>query len=222
MFGAMLEVVAAVSGWLPSWAPVLARAVGASAFCGIAVKLMDDSLDLEIDRVSRRPNLVESLGGSVTSYALACLALAAAFDTRLALGLFFSSYSLGMGLSGRGRLPSGLPEAFESLAGIGFGTWAAGPRVMGLGLMSLAAIQLIDDLADRESDQLVYPKPWVNFLGTTGCLLLAAVLVLFSMALGPLETGAVLVVATALQLFIAYRQPPDGENRGEEGTDGGF
>ncbi len=207
MSGAMFDITAAAAAWLPLWAPAFARAVAASLLCGIAVKLMDDSLDLEIDRACRRPNLSEFLGGSVTAYALACLALAAAFDTRLALGLFFSAYSLGMGLPGWKRLPSGLPGAVESLAGIALGAWAAGPRVMGLGLMSLAAIQILDDLADRESDQIVYPKPWINFLGSAGCLLLAAALVLFSMALGPLETGAVLIAATGLQLYFASWKP---------------
>lgn len=205
MSGATLE-----SG---QWVILFLRMLGAAAVTGLAVKLMDDSLDLEIDRSCRRPNLALSLNGAAAAYALACLAIGVSLEPRLALGLFFSAYSLGMGIPGRDRLPSGLPEGVESALGIAIGLWSAGTRMMGIGVLSLAAIQLIDDLADRESDQLVYPKPLINFLGTAGSLLLAAVLVLLSMSLGPRETISVLIAATGLQLYFAWQSNRIGGDR---------
>lgn len=201
-----------------------ARAV-AVALVAIAVKLLDDALDREEDRVVGRPNWAGGLGPAVTAYAMAALAAAAALSARDALPLFWAGYAWGMAHDGPARLPLGLTARQESALAVAVSLATAGVADTLGALALVGSIQLLDDWLDLRGDQEAaglgtVPRNWAGRLGRVEAFLLGCGLGLAAVARDPLQASTAWGVAA---VFMARgRRPrrapaPPGAGDGQPG-----
>lgn len=176
---------------------------GAAILCtGLAVKLMDDFLDLKYDSQAGIPSPAVRLGEATLPYGLILLALGAAFHAPIALALFIAAYAVGM-VQDLGRpLPSGLAGWQESVVVLGLGALLLGPVMQIWGLAVMVFVQAIDDVMDYELDQvsgnpnLVRRFGWVEVNSVAlGCFILAALL-------HPIATGLAIAAVATLDTWV--------------------
>jgi hypothetical protein len=124
-----------------------ASSLVAAGLTALAVKLMDDALDLERDRAAGRRNWALALEGGAASYALAIFALAAALDGRTAAALLLAAFGVGMGTGGE-RLPLGLRAWHESALALLLALLLCGWRLAAAATLASLCAQALDDLLD--------------------------------------------------------------------------
>ena len=176
---------------------------GAAILCaGLAVKLMDDFLDLRYDSQTGIPSPAVRLGEATLPYGLVLLAVGAAFHPSVALSLFLAAYSTGMVQDLRRALPSGLTGWQESLVVLGLGALLLGPVRQIWGLAMMVFVQAVDDTIDYHVDQmsgnpnLLRRFGWVEVNGVAlACFALAAWLY-------PIETALTIVAAAVLDTWV--------------------
>jgi hypothetical protein len=127
-------------------------------FSGVAIKLLDDLLDDE-------PGYGDLTPAGRAVYALAVLALAMALDARLGFCLFAAAYGLGMLAEPRLHLTTGLPAWLETIIAIGLAALLATPALALQAVLSLGAVQLLDDLIDYNADASLPGRNWARRLG---------------------------------------------------------
>lgn len=183
------------------------RQMSAVLLCGIAVKLMDDYLDRELDYRTGRHNWAYYLGNCTLIYAMVAIVLAAALHYILAVSLFLASYVVGMGHELRQMLPSHLSGWQESLLVLCLGVILCGWRVMLFAVCYIGAVQIIDDCLDYFVDTLVSgsgKRNLARLFGPTEAVLLAILLLLVAWYLLPLYFVATILGTAALVLLAAY------------------
>lgn len=176
---------------------------GAAILCaGLAVKLMDDFLDLQYDSQAGIPSPAVRLGEATLPYGLILLAVGAAFHPPVALSLFLAAYAIGMVQDLKRSLPSGLTGWQESLLSLGLGALLLGPVIQIWGLAMMVFVQAVDDTIDYHVDQmsgnpnLLRRFGWVEVNGVAFvCLVLAAWLY-------PIETALTIVAAAVLDTWV--------------------
>lgn len=169
---------------------VLSR-IGAIAFTGLAIKIVDDALDGELDRLQGRISLTAGLGDGSSSYTGILLVLAALLSPVDSISLFAAAYIWGMVRSPRVILPWGARAWQESLLvalAVGAGL---GMRPLLGALVLMVAVQGLDDLID--DNPYCIPK-WLRW--ERGALILA--LLVFALYMDGLKTLAVLATAGAV------------------------
>lgn len=183
------------------------RQAGAVLLCGIAVKLMDDYLDQELDYHTGRQNWAYYWGKSTLVYAMVAIVLAAALYYILAVALFLASYVVGMGHELRQALPSRLSGWQESLLALCLGAVLCGWRAMLFAICYIGAVQIIDDCLDHYVDTLVGRSGKRNIarlLGPVEAVLLAILLLLVAWHLIPQYFIAAVLGTAALVALMAY------------------
>jgi len=175
-----------------------ARVTLAVVCTAFAVKLVDDFLDLEQDRISRRANWTMLLGRATVVYGLLCLAIGASIHP-ISLPLFFASYIVGMFNDLSQLFPSRLAGWQESLLVFIMGYLLWGWRLMFISLFFVVSIQLLDDCYDTASDQLAGHRNLAHRFGSHECLLAATCALLLATWLAselivPLILGTVVFV----------------------------
>lgn len=186
------------AGWAPEHVPLFVRLFVAALGTGIGVKLMDDVLDSQLDRMRGLRNLADRLGRAAMPYAMAALAIGLYFDSRAGLALFLAAYSTGMVARPYERLPSGLRAWHEMVAACLLLFLLAGWRLGGQALLALVAIQLLDDVWDRSEGPASGPWAWMSRTHELAALLLAAGCMLAAIALGYVTAFAVLLAAACV------------------------
>ena len=83
--------------------------------CSIAVKLVDDFLDRELDTRAGCYNFSKTLGSGAIVYGMLALSLAASINASVSIPLFLASYSIGMFNDFKKTFISGLSGLQESL-----------------------------------------------------------------------------------------------------------
>lgn len=204
-----------------SWSAVL-RLVGSVVFAGVAIKLMDDYLDRDMDVLAGRRTVAAGIGAGTIAYALAALTVGMLLDPRTAGPLFLASYALGMGHEPGRRLPSGLAAWQESFLAVLAGCPLAGTRRMVGALLAMVVVQCVDDLMDLAGDRRRGHRSWAVRLGEVETGLLAAAALLTGLALTPVLL--VVVVAAAILIEVLFRRaarllPAVGESVGEGATE---
>ncbi|PZN08712.1 MAG: hypothetical protein DIU69_09680 [Bacillota bacterium] len=188
----------------PAPVPPAAR-VAAVALVAVALRLLDDVVDREVDRATGRPNWAEGLGAAATAYALAALATAAALSARDTLSLFWAGYAWGMAHDGTARLPLGLTARQETALALVLSLATVG-LAHTLGAVALVgSIQLLDDWLDLRTDRELVapgavPRNWAGRLGRMEAFLLGVALGLAAAARDPLQAVTAWAVAA---LFMA-------------------
>ena len=155
-----------------------------SAFCSIAVKLLDDYLDQEIDAVCDGQNWINRLGQGAIAYSLPLLAASIVLCPYVGFSLFLAAWAIGMFHHLMVIYPSGLRGWQESIIAIGLGIYLVGWTEMMSALLLTGAVQLFDDIVDLKIDCASRTRNMAQRLGTVPCgaaclicLLLAKILV---------------------------------------------
>ncbi|MGM0470741.1 MAG: hypothetical protein ACQEQI_00430 [Bacillota bacterium] len=115
---------------------------------GISIKLMDDYLDQEVDKLDNKETVALKWERAVLPYGLLALSLATALHRDWALSLFWASYILGMGYDPTRKLPTQLAAYQESLILLGLGVYLLPVPELISALLIIALVQLVDDLID--------------------------------------------------------------------------
>lgn len=175
-----------------------ARLGGAVLGVGVAVKLMDDHLDADIDRSAGLTTLARRLGPGTLPYALSFLVIGTMLHVEASAALFLGAYAVGMAHEFGANMPTGLPGWMESalafvIAGVGTGIPLA------LGAVSLMVfVQCVDDFVDVDEDRTVGAGNVVRDLGAVESYLLAGASLLIAVSLAPKLALAVFVAMAVL------------------------
>lgn len=146
--------------------------------CSIAVKLIDDFLDKDIDTRAGCYNFSRTLGSGTIVYGILSLALAASINATVSIPLFLASYSIGMFNDLKKKFTSGLSGLQESMLVFILGVILWGWENMLFSLFFILSIQLFDDYLDVYTDQLAGYRNLAHRIGKVECLLLS-ILTLF-------------------------------------------
>lgn len=175
-------------------------AIGAAVLLtGVAIKLMDDTIDRRMDALAGVQTWAGRLGDGAMPYGMAALATALLIDAPLSGTLFLAAYSLGMAHD-RGRtLPSGLSGWQESALALVAGAILGGPVRMAAALAVVVLVQCGDDLLDADGDRLRGHRSFVAMLGRMETALLGLSALIVATALEPLVTTAVISCTAAVE-----------------------
>ena len=184
-------------GFDPAQAGEWARLGAAVLFTGVAVRLMDDFLDLRFDVCEGAETLAVRLGEGSIAYALISFALGAMVHPEAAVALMVGAYAVGMaGDIGR-RLPSGLSGYQESAVLLLLAALFLPWRTLLWAVASMLCVQLLDDLEDLALDRITGNPNLARRIGVVEAHMLALVALLTAALAHPAGTAAVFV-ATAL------------------------
>ena len=136
--------------------------------------MMDDFMDMEIDKLLKQKNISMVLGTGNVSYMLLAFALACKMNIDVAATLFLASYAIGMMGSLTAKMPSGLYGYQESILTFFLGVYFFGLYEMLSSIFIIISIQLWDDFLDYKID-LSLKRNWAYILGRGECLLLACI-----------------------------------------------
>ena len=159
------------------------RVVLAALFSGIAVKIMDDSIDREYDAVLGFPNSSNKYGAGVAAYGMLSLLLACICHTKLAVALFTAAYAVGMGFTDTAVYPTRLTGRGEVLLAFIVSLSFTGMRMTVLALSVMLGAQLIDNWIDEQKGLLYPVAALAVFCLAVLCSTKLALLVLFAYAL---------------------------------------
>lgn len=182
----------------------------AVACCAFAVKLTDDWLDQEHDRLAGRKNWAHQLGIGTMLYAMLLLILSASLQPTVTLSLFLASYIIGMFHDLTSKFPLGLSGWQESTVILLISVILFGCQNTLFSLLFVAGIQLIDDCYDLIGDNMAGQRNFAAKLGRLECFLLASLFLLTAWWLDqehffPVTTGVTFSYLATLQRW--------GENR---------
>lgn len=148
--------------------------------CSIAVKLVDDLLDKDLDTHANCYNFVKALGSGTVVYGMLSLSIAASINASVSIPLFLASYSIGMFNDFKKTFISGLSGLQESLLVFIVGVMIWGCQSMLFSLFFIFSIQLFDDYLDIYTDQLAGYRNLAHRVGKVECLLLAILILCIS------------------------------------------
>jgi len=150
----------------------LAGIVISVILCSIAVKLVDDFLDRELDARAGCYNFSNALGSGAIVYGMLSLSLAASINASVSIPLFLASYSIGMFNDSKKTFTSGLSGLQESLLIFILGVMLWGWKSMLFSIFFIFSIQLFDDYLDIYTDQLAGYRNLAHRIGKVECVLL--------------------------------------------------
>lgn len=180
-------------GFDPAQVGEWVRLAAAVLLTGVAVKLMDDFLDLRYDIFEGADTLAVRLGEGSIAYALISFALAAMADAQAAVALMVGAYAVGMAGDFDRQLPSGLYGLQESFILLVVAALLLPWRVVLWAASAMLCVQLLDDLEDLASDRLSGNPNLARRIGVVEAHMLALA-ALFAAALAhPAGTVAVFV-----------------------------
>lgn len=186
------------SGWVAFLIEITVLAL-ALTLTGASIKLMDDTMDAELDRERNQPNWSASLGPAAVPYALFLLVVGTALAPRESAAIFLATYGVGMAGEFRRRMPTGLKGYEESLVALLAGVVLLGPRLMLWAASLMLSAQLADDLLDLKEDRDAGFSNLAAALGSWESGLAAAGLWLVSLLLEPVKT---VVAVIPLRAFV--------------------
>lgn len=156
----------------------------------VVVKTIDDVLDLEDPNESP---YVTFFGRGTLPYMTALFSLALLFHFETAFTLFWASYTMGMIGAPSQVLPTGVMSIIEIGIGVFLLFIVSGRFTAIWGIMLILAIQLGDDLLDKEDD-----RKGTNvalLIGSGECLFLLMIALYIAVTLRPLESTAAFITA---------------------------
>lgn len=168
---------------------------------GVVIKLMDDYLDQDLDKIEGKRTLAMILDKATVPYTLLILVMCMALQPSLSGSLYIASYMVGMGHDFQRLLPLGWTAFQESLIFGIFGFLAFGFYEMLGSLMIIIFIQLVDDFLDYYTDSQFSRRNFVIRFGfwesILGCLITFGIAFLLD------SNKAILVsISTPISLWI--------------------
>lgn len=166
----------------------------------VAVKLTDDYLDEDSDRMLGKFNFATYLGKGTPVYGLVSLAIGASLAASISLALFFACYVIGMCHDCHSHYPLGLNGIQESLLVLFISCCLLGLNLMFFATCFVFAVQLIDDFIDVLADQQVGIRNFACSFGSNECLLLTLICLGLAFMINP---GIFFPVLMGFSLFYA-------------------
>ncbi len=170
---------------------------------GLVIKLMDDYLDQEIDRLNGRKTLALKLERAILPYALILMTFSSLIDPNLTVALFWASYIIGMGID-RDRLPTGLKAYQEVILMLAFGFIALDKEEFLFALSIIFFIQLVDDYIDYYLEEYINRDNFINYLGRSGTILLSFLSLTISLGIN-WGRGIMVIIATPIVVWLLHR-----------------
>ena len=130
----------------------------ASFFTGLAIKIIDDLLDKELDISQGKITWCQKAGQGCFVYATLSLGLAASLNTALSITLFSSAYLIGMIREPRAKQTLNIPAWLEILAVSIICIYVFGWLELFASLTIIGSIDLLDDLLDDFNDSTKFKK----------------------------------------------------------------
>jgi 4-hydroxybenzoate polyprenyltransferase len=162
----------------------------------IALRLLDDYIDLHFDQISGRRTLAAFLGEASVIYALLALAIAALISTRAAIALFFAAYAVGMVGDMQRRMPSGFTGYQEACLVLIIGAFGVGLAGMCWSFCLMAAWQCFDDYYDQVEDRRSNNRNLCRRWGSGEVIMAGLLFALLACWFSLLLTGLLLIAAT--------------------------
>lgn len=166
---------------------------------GTVIKLMDDYLDQDLDKIEGKYTLAMFLEKATLPYTLLCTVMCMALEPMLTGSLFLASYLVGMGHDLQRQLPLGWTAWQESLLFGLFGLVGFGIAEMIGSLLIVLFIQLADDFVDYHSDSITSRRNFVLQLGLWESFILGVIVLVAAFALD-VEKAILVSISTPLIL----------------------
>lgn len=168
---------------------------------GIVIKLMDDYLDQELDKIEGKFTLAVILDKAIVPYSLLSMVFCMMIYPNLAGSLFLASYIIGMGSNLKQRLPLGL-NAFQEFVIFGIlGLIIFGFIEMLSSLVIIIFIQFVDDFLDFYSDAKFTRRNFVIRFGFLESVIITLICLIASLILD-WEKAVLVSISTPLILYI--------------------
>lgn len=178
------------------------RVGAALLLTGLAIRLMDDFLDLRYDAQAGIPSPAVRLGEATLPYGLLALAAGAALHAPTSLTLFFAAYAVGMIQDLRRPLPSGIAGWQEGGIVLVFGALLLGFWTQVWALAVMLFIQAVDDLLDYRLDRMSGNPNLVRAYGYVEVCLVALLCLVIAAMLQPIGTGMAIAAAAILDAVL--------------------
>jgi hypothetical protein len=185
--------------WCTIFNIYLIKSISSIFFTGCVIKLMDDYMDQDYDALINKCNVSNNLGHGVMPYVLLLFSIACVSNVTTAVSLFLASFGLGMVGTLPVKMPSGFSGYGESVAAIIAGLLLFGTKTMISSICIIAAVQLLDDYIDLDSD-MISKKNLAFIFGKVECIVISIILFLCSVYFEPAKA----VITMMLAPFIVY------------------
>ena len=149
-------------------------------FTGLVIKLMDDYLDQEIDRLNNRNALAVKLKRSIVPYSLLLFSFAVLCNYKLAVSLFWASYIVGMGVN-KTELPFVLKSYQELFLLLLIGFLVLDSSQFLFALIIILFIQAVDDYIDYYRERYISGDNFINYFGRVGTFFIILFSLVFSL-----------------------------------------
>jgi hypothetical protein len=179
---------------------------------GLSIKLMDDYLDQELDKLSNKRTMAIKLERASLPYTLLLFSLAVALNYSWSLSLFWASYILGMGYDLQNSLPTGLKSYQESVILLILSLYILEPEQMFSSLLIIFVIQLIDDLIDYKVDKQIYRNNFIYIFGKWQVIFLIIIMISLSLYLDYKKSILVLLLTPLVTSLLEERVGNNNEN----------
>ncbi|NLM97031.1 MAG: hypothetical protein GX175_05405 [Halanaerobiaceae bacterium] len=170
----------------------------------IVIKLMDDFLDKDIDRLTDQWNLALILERALVPYSFILLILSLYFSFNESVSAFAASYTIGMAGDYKERLPTGLYSWQEGILVLLIGAFISSIYDIIAALANICLIQIIDDLIDLKRDIKTKNHNIVIIYGKVNSYISAGILVLLALRFFPARTGYYLSAFFLLNLLLGF------------------
>lgn len=168
---------------------------------GIVIKLMDDYLDQDLDKIEGKYTFAIFLDKAILPYTLLCTVMCMVLEPMLAGSLFLASYIVGMGHDLRRQLPLGWTAWQEILLFGTFGIIGFGFVEMMSSLVIILFVQLADDFIDYHTDAVTTRRNFVLRLGLWESVILGVIVLVTAFVLN-VEKAILVSISTPLILAV--------------------
>ena len=170
-------------------------------FTGLVIKLMDDYLDQEIDRLNNRNSLAVKLKRGIVPYSLLLFSFAVLCNYKLSIALFWASYIVGMGMD-RTKVKIKLKAYQELIVLLIIGFWLLETTQFLFSLLIILFIQAVDDYRDYYREKYINKDNLINYLGLGGTLFIIIFALVFSLNLNWQLTVLIIAVSCLINLLL--------------------
>ena len=171
-------------------------------FIGVIIKLLDDMIDAETDKILDKSNWWNAFGMSIIPYTFILFSLAVMLNKDLTVPLFLSAYVVGMGKEFNQKYLLGLPGWVESLLVITTALFIFNWLNIFTSLAVLIAVQFIDDLLDYSQDRKTGEKNFAALLGFGEAFICLVILLTALLFYSPYKLFLVMSAYLVINLII--------------------
>ncbi|MFW6281697.1 MAG: hypothetical protein ACOC1O_02730 [bacterium] len=171
---------------------------------GIVIKIMDDSLDRDLDKMTGQWNITSILNRSITPYCILMVIISLYFNFEECISIYMTSYILGMINDCREKLPSKL-FAWQECIIIFFLSISITSFINMIStIFIIILIQIIDDYIDLKKDTYPQTNNIIIKLGCVNTILLFIIILFLSLVYFPIKLYYFIIADFFIYLIFFY------------------